>query len=118
MRISSFFIPTTLLLLQNAQIAHGTNVLSTGDGEESAPGAVVCYLFPCFDESLGWRNIFAPIAADPEEEEATQTLTAEEEEEASSVRQQLWTFLQDFVGGNGEEDGGSNRRNLRANHVA
>lgn len=113
---ASTIIVALYLLLQNVDFVRSTNVFNNADGE-GEPGALVCYLFPCFDESLGWKNVFAPIASDPEAEaEATplEPIPVEDEAPTRQPWQQLSSFLIDYLGSRGDEDAGSNRRHLRA----
>ena len=119
MRTFHALLLTLLFLVQNVQVVQSTNLFETADGEETPLGAIICYIFPCFDESLGWRNIFAPIAADPTEESQANlpeivpySIPAEDE---ATVRQQFQTLAMGFLQFlNSRQDDGGLRRNLRA----
>ena len=65
MRFGCAFLLSLLCLFQNVQVGQSMNLFVGGDGEDSPLGSMVCYMIPCADESLGWRNVFAPVAADP-----------------------------------------------------
>ena len=126
---SAILLPV-LLLLQNAQPSQGAQfLLPPGeDGEENPLAGLVndliCYAIPCSDESLGWRNVFGPIAADAEgtvvQEQGTPVVTTSNnavgaQEETSELRDQLrkagtnlfWSFLTNQLTNN---NGGGNRK--------
>ena len=118
MKIGYSFILSLLFFAQSVLIAQSTNLFQDEDGEDTPLGAVVCRIVPCFDESLGWRNIFGPIAADPVDAELEPvTIPAED---VPRLREQLASLTGDLlqiINSNRQEEGregGGTRRHRRA----
>jgi hypothetical protein len=115
----SYIIPLLCLF----QSTYATNIgmfqLETVEGDENTIfDSLICYIIPCIDEQLGWKNIFAPVAIDPDAPPVPETvdpmITPAEEE--APILQQL-QYLLNFLDGNQQqqqEDGGF-RRYLRSN---
>ena len=90
-----------LFLLQNVQVSQGAQLILSGDAEEML-NSITCYIIPCVDESLGWRNFFAPIAVgEGGTQEVSILVTPEgsavgagnqQDESAVELRQQLRTM--------------------------
>ncbi|CAB9504268.1 expressed unknown protein [Seminavis robusta] len=62
MKLGYSCILSLLFLFQNVQVSQSAALVLNEDGTDSPLGAIVCFLIPCADPSLGARNFFAPVA--------------------------------------------------------